>query len=65
MWSSTVASSSCVADLLVSHGWANASRVAILTADERIAALKTVLSFNLNGTFHTVVELSARYCGAL
>jgi hypothetical protein len=49
-----------VSDLLISNGWATAAQVASLALDDQVAALKTELNFNLNGTFHTIVELSSR-----
>ena len=59
-WSSTVTSSNCVSSLLMNNGWANASQVAAMSTDDQVSALKVALNLNTNGTFHSIVELSAR-----
>ena len=59
-WSSTVVSSNCVSTVLVNNGWANASQVSTLAIDDQVNALKNALNLNMNGSFHSIVELSAR-----
>ena len=60
-WYASVTSPSCVTDLLVSNTWANGSQLAkISSSDDRVSLLKAALNQALNGTFHSIVELSAR-----
>jgi hypothetical protein len=56
-WSSTVSSDGCVASLLLNNGWANTSG---LSSDDQLIALKMALNLHLNGTFHSIVDLSGR-----
>jgi hypothetical protein len=56
-WSSTVSSDGCIASLLVNNGWANTTD---LSSDDQLIALKMALNLHLNGTFHSIVELSGR-----
>jgi hypothetical protein len=56
-WSATVSSDSCVSSLLLMNGWANTT---VLSADDQLIALKTALNLRLNGSFHTIVDLSGR-----
>jgi hypothetical protein len=39
------------------NGWANTT---VLSADDQLIALKTALNLRLNGSFHTIVDLSGR-----
>jgi hypothetical protein len=60
-WYSMVNSPTCVSDLLISSSWSNASRMANISSDDAVSLLKTYLQQYLNGTVHTIVELSARF----
>jgi hypothetical protein len=56
-WSSTVSTETCVTSLLLSNGWANTTNI---TLDDQLIALKMALHVKLNGTFHSIVDLSGR-----
>ena len=59
-WQDNVETTGCVTRSLILNGWISLNASMAMSPDDRRALLMGSLNQFLNGSFHTIVELSAR-----